>query len=133
MKIRILNAAYWFIALLIGFGAFGHAFIGVRPVRDALAAVTLPTPIREAIWIVWAFVSGAMIVFAILIIGAWFVARRQAAALAVPIVIGGFYVIYGIAAFSYQRDPFWLVFLVEGSALLALTIGLRAAVRQTGT
>jgi hypothetical protein len=126
MKTRILTAVYWIIGLLIGLGAFAHGFVGVKPVRAALAAVNLPADIREGIWIVWYYHSGAMIVFAVLIIGAWFAARRgRPHAFLAPIVIALFYIIYGIAAYAYQHNPFWLLPLVEGALLLAATLGLR--------
>lgn len=125
MKARILTAIYWIIGLVIGLGAFGHGFVGVRPVRAALASVNLPSDIREVIWIVWYFVSGAMIVFGGLIIGAWFVARRgRPQALWVPIVIALFYLIFSILAYAYQNNPFWLLFAAEGALLLVATLGL---------
>lgn len=127
MRRQILTGIYWISGLLIGLGAFGHGFLGVKPVRAALGAVPLPADIREAIWIVWYFVSGCMLVFGGLIIGAWFAARRgRPQALVVPSVIALFYVATGVAAYGYQHDPFWLVFLVEGALLLVATLGLRA-------
>jgi hypothetical protein len=88
--------------------------------------VTIPADIREAIWIRWYFVSGSMLVFGGLIIGAWFAARRDRRdKLMVPIVIALFYMIFGVAAYGYQHNPFWLVFHVQGALLLVPTLGLR--------
>jgi hypothetical protein len=42
MKTKMLTALYWVMGLMIGLGAFGHGFMGVKPVRAALAAVALP-------------------------------------------------------------------------------------------
>jgi hypothetical protein len=126
MKVAVLNAIYWIIGLMIGLGSYGHAFIGVRPIRAALAGVNLPTDIRQSIWIVWGFVSGAMLVCALLIIWAWFEARQgRTQALMIPIIISVFYMVFGIGSFAYQRNPFWLLFPAEGALLLAATIGLR--------
>lgn len=117
---------YWIVGLTIGLGAFGHGFMGVKPVRAALAAVTIPTDIREVIWIVWYFVSGCMLLFGGLVIGAWFAARRgRPRALVVPIVIALFYMVTGLASYAYQPNPFWLGFLVQGALLLLATLGLR--------
>jgi hypothetical protein len=128
MKVAFLNAIYWIIGLMIGLGAYGHAFIGVRPIRAALAGVSLPTDIRQSIWVVWSFVSGAMLVCGVLIIWAWFEARQgRTQALMIPIIISVFYVVFGIGSFAYQRSPFWLLFLAEGALLLAATIGLRTS------
>ena len=63
VRTKVLTAVYWITGLLIGLGAFGHGFMGVKPVRAALAAVTIPANIRGVIWIVWYFVSGCMLVF----------------------------------------------------------------------
>src|SRR5882724_10022688 len=123
MKQRVLTAIYWLVALVIGFGAFGHGFVGVKPVRAALEAVTVPADIRAVIWIVWYFVSGCMLTFASLIIWAWFAHRRGALhALAVPITIAVFWTTTGIAAFAYQHNPFWLLFFAEGIVLLGTSL-----------
>jgi hypothetical protein len=129
MKRRILTGIYWITGWLIGLGAFGHGFTGVKPVRVALAAVPLPADVRGVIWIVWYFVSGCMLVFRGLIIGAWFAARRgRTQALVVPLVIARFYIATGVASYAYQHNPFWLVFLVLGMLLLVPTLGLRQTI-----
>jgi hypothetical protein len=74
---HVLTGIYWISGLLIGLGAFGHGFSGVKPVRAALAAVPLAADIREVLWIVWYSASGSMLVFGGLIIGAWFAALAQ--------------------------------------------------------
>jgi hypothetical protein len=133
MKTRLLTAIYWIVGLMIGLGAFGHGFSGIKPVRAALDTVTLPPDVRGVIWIVWYFVSGCMLTFAVLIIWAWFAARRgYPSALAVPIVIALFWMATGIAAYAYQHNPFWLLFLAEGTGLLAASLGLRGAPAEMG-
>jgi len=129
MKRQILTGIYWISGLWIGLGAFGHGFGGVKPARAALAAVPLPADILQVIWIVWYFVSGCMLVFGGLIIGAWFAARRgRPQAFVVPIVIALFYMVTGIAAYAYQPNPFWLFFLVLGALLLVSSLGLRRTI-----
>jgi hypothetical protein len=125
MTTKLSNATYWAMGLLIGLGAFGHGFVGVQPVRAALATVSLPGDIREVIWIVWYFVSGCMLLCGGLILWAWFAARHSPDILLVPIAIALFWVMTGVASYAYQHNPFWLLFLVEGIALLVATLALR--------
>jgi hypothetical protein len=33
----------------------------------------------------------------------------------------------GIASYDYQHNPFWLLFLAEGTGLLGASLGLRGA------
>ena len=124
MQHKILTAVYWAIGLLIGLGAFGHGFVGVKPVRAALATVDLPADIREVIWIVWYFVSGFMFLLGGLILWVWFAARRNPDVYLVSNAIALFYIAAGIASFVYQHNPFWLLFPVEGTLLLIATLGL---------
>jgi len=124
---RVLTTVYWLMGLMIGLGAFGHGFRGVRPIRAALATVALPAHVLEVIWIVWYFCSGCMLVFGSLIIWAWFAARRgRREAFVVPIAIAVFWMATGVASYVYQHNPFWLLFLGEGTLLLVATLGLRA-------
>jgi len=114
------------MGMMIGLGAFGHGFLGVKPVRAALGTVALPADIRGVIWIVWYFCSGCMLVFGALILWAWFAARRgNSQALAVPVAVALFWMAFGVAAYSYQHNPFWLLFPAEGILLLVATLGLR--------
>ena len=127
MKAKLLTATYWTMGLLIGLGAFGHGFLGVQPVRAALAAVSLPADIREVIWIVWYFVSGCMLLFGGLVLWAWFAARHDPDILVVPMAIALFWILVGVASYTYQHKPFWLLFITEGALLLAATLALRGA------
>ena len=123
---RLLSVLYWMVALMIGLGAFGHGFVGVKPVRAALDTVTLPSDVREVIWIVWYFVSGCMLTFSLLILLAWFAARRgHSNAFAGPMVIAIFWMATGIASFAVQQNPFWLLFFAEGLGLLCASYGLQ--------
>jgi len=126
MKMRAFTMLYWLMGLMIGLGAFGHGFLGVKPVRAALATVALPADVLGVIWIVWYFCSGCMLVLGALILWAWFAARRgNPQALAVPLAVALFWMAFGGAAYTYQHNPFWLLFLTEGFLLLVATVGLR--------
>lgn len=127
MKRKLLSAVYLVVGALIGLGAFGHGAQGMRHLDPALEAVTLPPEMAGVIRIVWYFVSGCMLTFGGLIYWAWFAAARgNYWALAVPAMIGGFYMITGIASFAYQPNPFWLLFSVEGCLLLVAALSLRS-------
>ncbi len=125
MTRKILSVLYWLAAVTIGLGAFGHGLGGGHALRVALAAVTLDPNMVGVLWIVWYFVSGVMLLFGGLAIWAWFAARRGSRdALVVASAIGVFYGIFGIAALLYGRDPFWLLFLLQGVMLLGSAVGL---------
>jgi hypothetical protein len=127
MTRKIATTLYWTVGILIGLGAFGHGFLGVRPIRAAIATSTLPPDVRQVIWIVWYCTSAAMLAFGTLVIWAWFAARdgmRQA--LTVPLIIGTLWVAEGVGSYAYQHNGFWLLFVVEGTVLVAATVTLRA-------
>jgi hypothetical protein len=119
----LATVAYWLTAITITLGAIGHGFLGVKPVRDALATVTLPADIMRVLWIVWYWVSGTMVVFGVLLFWAWPALKAGSSSRsAPPIIIGVLYVIAGAVCYTYTgRDPFWLLFLVQGILLLVTT------------
>ncbi|HZI21800.1 MAG TPA: hypothetical protein VFD76_04765 [Gemmatimonadales bacterium] len=122
----VYSVLYWLSAVTIGLGAFGHGIPAARRLATALSTASLDPHMAGVIWIVWYFVSGCMVVFGALALWAWFAARGGASgALVVPLVIGAFYAIVGAASYLYQRDVFWLLFLVQGVLLLGATLGLR--------
>jgi hypothetical protein len=129
------TALYWIAAVTITLGAFGHGFLGVKPVAAAVAASTLPADIVGVIWIVWYFVSGTMAVFGVLLFWAWPDIRtgssgRRGAAL----IVGGFYAVTGIACYLYSgRQPFWLLFLFQGVIVIGTTLILRSLRDQRGS
>ena len=128
--IRTLAATlYWLAAVTIGLGAFGHGFLGVKPVAAAVAASTLPADIVGVIWIVWYFVSGCMVTFGALLFWAWpglkpgFPSRA-----AVPVIVGVFYIVTGIASYVYSGyEPFWLLFVTQGVIVVGSTFVLGRA------
>ena len=120
--------AYWFSAVTIALGSIGHGFLGVKPVRAALEAVTLPPDIMRVLWIVWYWVSGTMVIFGLLLFWAWPALKPGSPSrTVVPVVIGVCYVVFGIVCFVYtNRDPFWLLFLTQGVLTLGSTWVLRS-------
>lgn len=123
MKRTIAAALYWLAAITIALGAYGHGFLGIKPVRAAIDASTLAPDIVVPIWIVWYFVSGCMLVFGLLLFSSW--APLKAGRSAPPLIIGAFYLIAGIASYAYSgRDPFWLLFVVQGVFVIGSTLVL---------
>ena len=130
---RVLaTVLYWLAAITIALGAFGHGLLGIKPVEAAVAASTLPADIVAVIWIVWYFVSGAMIVCGAMLMWAWPAVRagsttRSGAAF----IIGVFYTVTGVACYLYSgREPFWLLFLFQGAIVIGTTLVLRSAQKQ---
>ena len=123
MTRTLAAVAYWFSAVTITLGSIGHGFLGVKPVRSALDAVTLPPDIMRVLWIVWYWVSGTMVIFGLLLFWAWPALKTGSSSRsAPPVVIGVSYAIVGIVCFLYtERDPFWLLFLTQGVLLLGST------------
>jgi len=125
---RIIGAAcYWLAAITITLGAYGHGFVGVKPVREAIAASTLAPDVADAIWIVWYFVSGCMLTFGILLFWGWPALKAGSSSRSSPaLLIGAFYAVFGIASYLYSgREPFWLLFVAQGVLVIGSTLILR--------
>jgi hypothetical protein len=122
----IAAACYWIAAITITLGAFGHGFLGIKPVEAAIAATTLPPDIVRVIWIVWYFVSGCMVIFGALLFWAWPAIRiGSSSRSAVAFIVGTFYTVTGIACYVYSgRDPFWLLFVTQGVIVIGSTLVL---------
>ena len=126
MKI-VITALYWLAAVTIALGAFGHGFLGVKPVEAAVAASNLPADIAAVIWIVWYFVSGAMVVCGAILFWAWPAIATGSTSRSVPaLIVGSFYTVTGVACYLYSgREPFWLLFLFQGLIVGGTTLILR--------
>src|SRR5262245_57401943 len=120
---------------MITLGAYGHGFVGVKPVRAAIAASTLPLDVVRVIWIVWYFVSGCMVVFGALLFWAWpGIGAGSSGRSALALIVGAFYLVTGIVSFLYSgRDPFWLLFVTLGLMVLGSTLALAGSEREGRT
>ena len=125
----LATALYWLAAITISLGAVGHGFLGVKPVAAAVAASTLPADIVGVIWIVWYFVSGCMVTFGALLFWAWpGLKPGSPSRAAVPVIIGVFHVVTGIASYVYSGyEPFWLLFVTQGVIVVGSTLVLGRA------
>lgn len=126
----MLTSISWYVFLidgiLIGLGAFGHGYSAVK-IHEAIDQFPIVRPIYQTIFVVWYFVSGAMLVFGGMIV--WISFRLKAGdASALPIAygIGVLYFVFGVCALIYRRgDPFWALFVVLGVLLVGSSFNLR--------
>ena len=127
MKRIVTTVLYWLAAITITLGAIGHGFFGIKPVEAAVAASTLPADIVAVIWIVWYFVSGAMVVCGAILFWAWPAVKSGSTARSgAALIVGTFYSITGVACYLYSgREPFWLLFLLQGVMVVGTTVALR--------
>ena len=127
----VAAALYWIVAITITLGAYGHGFLGIKPVQAAIAATTLAPDIVRVIWIVWYDVSGSMLTFGALLFWAWPSLKTGTSSRSgVPLIIGAFYAVTGIVVYLYSgREPFWLLFVTQGVILIGSTLVLRGPQR----
>jgi hypothetical protein len=127
MMRRIASVLYGFAAVTITLGAYGHGFVGIKPVRAAIEASTLAPDVARMIWIVWYFVSGCMASFGVLLFWGWRdLAAGTSSRSSAALVIGALYTVTGIAAYLYSgHEPFWLLFLTQGVFVIGSTLVLR--------
>jgi len=132
LKRKIAAAIYWLAAITITLGAYGHGFVGVKPVQAAIAASALPADVVRVIWIVWYFVSGCMVAFGTLLFWAWPAFRVGSSSRSgVALIVGAFYLIVGLVSYLYSgRDPFWLLFVTLGVMVIGSTLALGGSERS---
>jgi hypothetical protein len=120
---KSLSGIYLLTAISIGLGAFGHGSQWSRQMLPALQGVGAQAV--SVLAFVWYWVSGAMLVFAVLLILAWWRSGRGDTALAfVPWIVGAFYLLQGIYGAACV-GAFFLVFVVQAVLLVATTWALR--------
>ena len=130
MKRPIATALYCLAAITIALGAYGHGFMGVKPVRAAIVASNLPPETVRVIWMVWYFVSGCMLTFGLLLFWAWPDLESRASA---ALLIGVLYAITGVVCWLYSgHEPFWLLFLAQGVLVIGSTLVLRQQPQVSG-
>lgn len=123
---RKLNASLLALTgLLIALGAFGHSFMGRKALDMGLAHLALDVHTDKLIYLVWYFCGGCMLVFGVLVMaGAWRAWRGENRWLPVAALIGIFYLLVGVLALVYMREPFWAVFVILGGLTLIFSMAL---------
>jgi hypothetical protein len=122
---NVLASALAVTGLLIGLGAFGHSFMGRVALDTGLAGVPLDVHTDKLIYLVWYFCGACMLTFGILV--AWAAMRAWKSdnrALFVSGLIGTFYLVTGVLALAYMREPFWSVFVALGCLAMIFSIAL---------
>jgi hypothetical protein len=121
----IASYIFLIVGVVIGLGAFGHGH-AVTKVHDAIDQFPIEPGIHQTLYMVWYFVSGAMLTFGATIVWVWFRLRAgSAGSLFAAYPIGALYFVFGTWAFVYRRgDPFALVFILLGALLLASSLVL---------
>jgi hypothetical protein len=120
---KFLSGIYLLTAISIGLGAFGHGSQWSRHMLPTLKGVG--ADVLSVLVLVWYWVSGAMLVFGVLLILAWWGSERGDAALAfVPWIVGAFYLVAGIYGAACV-GAFFFVLVVQAMLLFATTWALR--------
>ena len=114
-KRRLSSLVFLLTAISIALGAFGHGSQWPKHVRPAVVGLA-PDMIR-LLALVWYWVSGAMLVFGLLLIWAWRrIGRGDRSLDFLAWLVGTFYCVEGIFGAVYL-GPFFLVFVVQAIAL----------------
>jgi len=124
MNRTVASTLYLISGILVALGGAGHSLGAVGQVHAAFAQAPLDAHVARLVVAVWHFAGAAMVALGALVVRGWWTSRRGAALdPAVPVVLGLFYVGYGLAALAWMREPFWSIFVVNG--LLAGVSGWR--------
>ena len=126
----MIRSVCWFVFLIvgiiIGLGAFGHGY-EVHQVHAAIDPFPIDPNMHESLYMVWYFVSGAMLTFGMTVV--WTAIRLRAgdaSGLFASFLIGALYFIFGVWTYLYRHgDPFALLFVGLGALLLGTSAVLR--------
>ena len=120
---KFLSGIYLLTALSVGLGALGHGSQWSKHMLPGLRGVA--PDVLSVLALVWFWVSGAMLVFGVLLILAWWRGRRGDTRLAyVPWVVGAFYLVEGVYGGIYLASFFFL-FTIQALLIFGTTWALR--------
>jgi hypothetical protein len=130
---NVSSCVFLIVSAIIGLGAFGHGY-SVHKVHEAIDRFPIDPGMSKTIYIVWYFVSGAMLAFGLILVRIWFRIRvGDTSSLSVAFLIGALYFIFGICASLYRRDDhFWVLFIILGALLLGSALVLRTQAARVG-
>lgn len=105
--------------ILIFLGGLAHSFVGWPALSEALAREGVDPSTAGAVGIGWNFGGTAMDAFGLLVVLSFFELRRGSrAAWRLALVIGLFYLVFGLAAFAIRfPNPHFLFFVALGALL----------------
>ncbi len=134
---RVASVVLLLVGVVIGLGAFGPSFMGRLVVDGELDKFPIAGDVYSMLYVVWYFVGGCMLLFALIIALAWFGQRSgEASLLLVTALIGGLYLCAGVGGMVYRHgDLFMPAFILEGALLLvcSLVLGRAREVAAPGT
>lgn len=123
---KFFSLIYLLTSLFIALGAAGHSLFSVEKIKSAHAAVKADPVIFKLIIAVWHFAGVCMVLLGILAVFAWTRIRRgEKSLLVIPVTIGLFYLLYGMAASAYTGAVFFSVFVILGALLLVSAMFIR--------
>lgn len=127
MTRKSASSALALTGLIICLGALGHTFMGRNALDTGLAHAALDPRTGRLVHLVWYFAGGCMLVFGLLVTAsAWRAWRGEKDGMSTPGLIGVFYLLFGISALLYMKEPFWTIFVVLGALSLMLSMIIAA-------
>lgn len=112
---KICSSLYLLSGILIALGGVGHSFGAVGQIHAALDGSTIDPRIVRLIVAVWHFAGAAMGALGAMVVMGWIRSRGgRKLEMTVPVVVSLFYVVYGVCALAWMREPFWAIFVVYG-------------------
>ncbi len=128
MSRKIASIIFLIDSVIMGLGSLGHGY-SVRRVHEAIDKFPIDPVISQTLYIIWYSVSGTQLLFGAILIWIWLKVRSgDRSALPIANLIGMFNLFLGICAIVYRHgDPFWSLFIMLGTLLLASSFALRTA------
>ncbi|HEY0709851.1 MAG TPA: hypothetical protein VGG33_23765 [Polyangia bacterium] len=125
---KFASSALLVLGILLALGAYGHGFVGRLPIDAELAKHAIERDTFQMLYVVWHFVTGAMLLCGGALVWAWFRVRRgDRQPLFVVTLVGALYLAVGVGGIVYRNgDPFMMVFIIEGALVLLSAWALRA-------
>jgi hypothetical protein len=117
---KMASVLFLLDSVVIGLGAFGHGS-QARHVHQAIDQFPIEADIHSMIYVVWYFLSGCMLTFALTLVWVWHRLRiGDGRPIVVAVLIGVLYVgIGGFGLLYRDGDPFMALFVILGVVLLA--------------
>jgi hypothetical protein len=119
---KVASTLLLLLGIVVALGAYGHGFVGRLSVDAELAKHAIARDTYQMLYVVWHFVTGAMLLCGAVLIWAWARLRQgDRGPLSAVNLVAILYLTVGVAGIIYRNGvPFMSVFIIEG-ALIAIT------------